>query len=51
MQPSLYQNTEIITLNELTTVLSRLRNNKTPGEDSINLELFNYASLGFVVKL
>jgi hypothetical protein len=31
---------EAITLNELTTDLSRLRNNETPGKDSMNLGLF-----------
>jgi len=41
MQPSLYQNKEAITLNELMTVLTRLINNK------IDLETF---SLDFVIR-
>jgi len=39
MQPSLYTNDEAITLNKLTTVLTTLRNNRTPGEDSVTLDL------------
>jgi hypothetical protein len=34
IQPCLYQNTNAITLNELTTVLTMLWNNKTPEKDS-----------------
>jgi hypothetical protein len=44
MHPSLYQNNEAITLSEFTRVLTRLCSSKTPGEDSINSELFMYAS-------
>jgi hypothetical protein len=41
MQPSSYKNNEAITLNELTTAHIKLRNNKTPGEDSVNIQFLN----------
>jgi hypothetical protein len=46
---SLYHNTEALTLNEVTTVLTRLRN-KTLGDNSINLEMLKYAHQEFVIR-
>jgi hypothetical protein len=49
MQKSLHQNTEALTLNELTTLLTRLWNSKTPGGDLRNTDLFKCSSQEFVI--
>jgi hypothetical protein len=36
-------NDDMITLDEIKTVLNKLKNGKAPGEDNINAELYKYA--------
>jgi len=42
--------TEDITLDELQNVLKSMRNNKAPGKDNINVELFKYAGQTFLLR-
>jgi hypothetical protein len=39
------------TLYELNTTLTKCKNNKTPGEDLLNMELFKYATLEYKIRL
>jgi hypothetical protein len=39
------------TLDELNMILTKCNNNKTQGEDLLNMELFKYANLEFKTRL
>jgi hypothetical protein len=39
------------TLDELNMTLTKCKNNKTPGEDLLNMELFKYVTLEFKTRL